>query len=251
MIKIGLTACIMYEDVTRPTFGQKILTYAENDMLKMAASQGAMPILLPNFSDARLKDYLDEMDGFILQGGVDLSPLSYGDALIENGRWPGDKNRDDYELRVLDYAFKNNKPIFGVCRGFQIINTYFKGKLYQDLELETNTTMKHRDAILYDQIHHGVTLEPDSLLKEVYKSDTIEVNTVHHQGIKVLGKGLVVEAYCPEDNLIEAIRFENTTDHFVWGVQWHPEFNFNLNGAVDSADPIMTKMMNEIKKRKK
>ena len=124
IIKIGLTPCFMYPDTNRLVFGHKSLTYMENDMVKFIASSGAMPILIPDLNDDLLAKYLDEMDAFVFQGGVDVAPKSYNDKEIEDGKWPGDFYRDEFELKILDYAMKNNKPILGICRGFQIINTY-------------------------------------------------------------------------------------------------------------------------------
>jgi putative glutamine amidotransferase len=68
--------------------------------------------------------------------------------MIENGRWPGDYYRDQYELKIMDWAFKNNKPILAICRGFQLANVYLGGSLYQDLKIETKTNIEHRNAEL-------------------------------------------------------------------------------------------------------
>ena len=86
----------------------------------------------------------------VLQGGTDISPETYKESGIENNRWHGDKYRDEVELRILDIAFELKLPVLGICRGFQLINVYLGGSLYQDLEtqiplklnieMQTNTT---------------------------------------------------------------------------------------------------------------
>ena len=246
LIKIGVTACFMYPDVNRLVFGRKSLSYFENDMLKYLTRKSVMPILIPDLQGELLEQYLNEMDGFVFQGGVDLAPESYGDQPIENGKWPGDKYRDNYELKILDYAVKHKKPVFGVCRGFQLINVYYGGKLYQDLSLETETNFEHRDADLYDQIHHQVNLVEGGVLSALYKKPSIETNSIHHQGIKTLGKNLVAEAECAEDKIVEAFTYKNMDEHFVLAVQWHPEFSYNLANKVEEGESLYDLFLNAI-----
>jgi putative glutamine amidotransferase len=238
MLNIGLTPCFMYKDPSRIVFGHKDLTYMENEMVKYVAGDNNLPFLIPFLEEPLLYKFLDNCDGIILQGGSDLSPKSYGQDFLDMQKWPGDHFRDIYEFKILDYCFKKKIPIFGICRGLQVINTYLKGTLHQDLKLKTNTTVIHRCAEKYDHIHHEVILE-ESLLKKVYQNDKIMVNSVHHQGIEKLGRGLVKEAYCPQDNLIEAFSHENMEDHYILAVQWHPEFSHTLGNKVTSPQPLI------------
>ena len=108
LIKIGVTACFMYPDVERVVFGRKSLSYFENDMFKYLTRKGVMPILIPDLEGELFEQYLNEMDAFVFQGGVDLAPETYGDEPIESGKWRGDAYRDAYELKIMDFAFKNN-----------------------------------------------------------------------------------------------------------------------------------------------
>lgn len=238
MIKLGVTSCFMYPDPNRAVFGHKTLTYFEHDMSKFLSRPGVMPILLPDLPWNELEQYLHEMDGFVFQGGADISPKSYGDQMIENGRWPGDYHRDQYELKIMDWAFKHKKPVLAICRGFQLMNVYFGGTLYQDLKIQTGTGVEHRNAELYDRIFHDVECTPDSLLSKLYNKTRLTVNTVHHQGVKTLGKDLVVDAICPDDKLIEAFHYKNMDEHFVLAVQWHPEFSHTIKDKVVDPDII-------------
>ncbi len=251
MIKIGLTACFMYPDPSRIVFGHKSLTYMENDMVRYITRDGIMPILIPDLPKEQLIPILNELDGIVFQGGVDLSPETYGDEFLNKERWPGDKHRDDYEIMIANWAFKNNKPMLGICRGFQLLNAFFGGKLYQDLETETKTSMEHRNAETYDRIHHSVDLIAGGYISELYDNKTkIEVNTVHHQGVKVLGQDLIEEARCPDDNLIEAFRYKDMKRKYVLGVQWHPEFSPTLGEKVDDPTPLYDDFLKAVEERR-
>jgi putative glutamine amidotransferase len=238
MLNIGLTPCFMYKDPSRNVFGHKELTYMENEMVEYVSNSTNLPFLIPLLEDELLTKFLDNCDGIIFQGGSDLSPTSYNRDFLDEKKWPGDKFRDLYEFKILDYCVLKKIPIFGICRGFQIINAYFKGTLHQDLQTTTGTTIEHRCAKKYDHVHHDVILE-DSLLQKLYKEKKIKVNSVHHQGIEILGQGLVKEAYCPDDNLIEAYTNNDMKNHYILAVQWHPEFSKTLGDSIASPTPLI------------
>ena len=244
MIKIAVTSCFMYPDIKRTVFGPKQLNYLEQDMARYLASKEVIPILIPDLEDDILCAYMDEMDGLVLQGGSDLAPQTYKEEPI--GRWLGDRKRDLYEIRLIKLALERNLPILGICRGMQVLNAFYGGTLYQDLNTQLKPPIEHRDAVRYDSVHHVVHHTKDSWLAEVYETQEMMVNSVHHQGVKTLGEELLVESMCPQSNLIEAFRHRT---HFVWGVQWHPEFNHTLEGTIPSGAPIMNRFIEEIKRR--
>lgn len=223
-MRLGLSPCFLYPDPSRTVFGPKTLTYFENEMVRYIGDAGFEPHLIP------LMDNLEqlEIDGLVLQGGSDIAPESYGETPI--GEWRGDLFRDRYELRLIEHAVKRGIPVFGICRGFQLLNVYFGGSLYQDLQTQRAETRSHRDAGLYDTVAHEVSICPGGFLSGIYP-ERISVNTVHHQGIKELGSGLEVEAVSSEDGIIESFSGEE-----VLGVQWHPEFSHTLGNEV--ADPL-------------
>lgn len=248
MIRLGVSACFMYPDTSRAVFGHKSLAYLEQDMARYLARPGVMPILIPDLAEKELFAFLDQLDGLVMQGGADLAPGTYGEEPIENGRWPGDSYRDQYELRIFDYMFKKKKPIFAICRGFQLANVYFAGTLYQDLTLQTKTSVQHRCAEKYDRIHHEVVCTEASLLADIYNQKSLEVNSVHHQGIKKLGKNLVIDATSAEDELIEAFHYKDMNEHYVLAVQWHPEFSATLGDTVSSPGPLLDHFLAAIKR---
>jgi putative glutamine amidotransferase len=237
----------MHPDPARPFFAPKTLAYIEQDMARYLSRKGVMPILIPDLPEEDLHQFLSEMDGFVFQGGADIAPGSYREEMIENGRWPGDAVRDQYELKIMDYAFKNKKPILAICRGFQLANVYFGGTLYQDLKTSLNTTIEHRNAELYDQIYHSVELTDGGLMEKIYGTNTVVVNSVHHQGVKTLGKNLTVDAISPDDKLIEAFHFEGK-ENYVVGVQWHPEFSHTLHPKVCDPGPLYEHFLSAVKK---
>lgn len=241
-IKIGLSACFFHPDPSRPIFTGKTLQYLEQSIAHWVMSTGAVAVMIPNpggetqRGDAALEDYAAWLDGLVLQGGSDLWPGSYGEAPIQE-KWTGDRLRDEYELALLRAFDRAGKPVLGVCRGLQLVNVAFGGTLYQDLATQLPGALVHRDAALYDRNFHEIELLPGSRLAALYPGlPTARVNSVHHQGVKALAPGLVAEARCARDGLIEAVR--RPAGSFVAAVQWHPEFHRAGEGTLDGA-PIL------------
>lgn len=251
MIKIGVSACFLYPDPSRAYFSPKKLCYLENDMANYLHRDDVLPILIPDIKGKKFENMLAQFDGFVFQGGSDLSPHSYGEDHLDKHRWPGDEQRDQYELKIADYAFKNGKPVLGICRGAQLLNVYFGGTLYQDLEIQYSNSLKHRDAAEYDKIHHPIEFAKGNILDTLYQNESNPfVNSVHHQGIKNLGQDLIVEAISPQDKLIEAFSYKNMQDNFVLAVQWHPEFFHTIQDRLIAAEPIYNYFLNKVKEIK-
>lgn len=226
MITLGVTACFMYPDPQRTYFSAKHLCYLERDMARYLYRPGVLPVLIPDIAGELLDDLLAQFDGFVFQGGDDLAPETYGEAPL--GPWRGDPFRDAYERRILDYAIRHHKPVFGICRGFQLMNAYFGGTLYQDIATQRPDCIAHRDAARYDQLHHEIVLTEGKLLHRLHGDEVVRtVNSVHHQAIKEVGQDLEVLATSAEDGLVEAFQWTKAEEGKVVGVQWHPEFFAN------------------------
>jgi putative glutamine amidotransferase len=126
------------------------------------------------------------------------------------------------------------KPVFGICRGLQLINVSYGGTLYQDISTQRPEARVHRDGEAYDRLFHDVQLVPGSRLETLLnQSSSRKVNSIHHQGIKDLAPCFVAEALCSEDGTIEAIR--HSGDAWVAAVQWHPEFHKPEYGVMDDS----------------
>jgi putative glutamine amidotransferase len=189
------------------------------------AAAGAAPVLIPLLDgdlDA-LRAIYDQLAGVMIPGGVDMDPTNFGEPphpLL--GRI--DVARDRVELQLTQWAIEDRKPLLGLCRGLQVINVALGGTLYQDVEAQRPGTIKHdyfpNFGFERDYLAHEVTLDRSTRLRRLMPSDTVPVNSMHHQGIKSLAPALVASAIAP-DGLIEAVELPN--EQFVVGVQWHPE----------------------------
>jgi len=234
-LKIGVSARLLYPDSRRTFLPSKSVQYLEQSVANWVMSAEVLAFMIPELSLAtphqpvtKAKHYVDALDGLLLQGGEDMSPQSYGQQPI-NPRWSGDELRDRYEIELFHEFVTQGKPVFGICRGHQVINVALGGTLYQDIATQCGNGGKHRDEAAYDQCFHEMRLMPNSWLSRIYPGlQSTRINTIHHQAIKDLGEGLVVEAMSEPDGLVEAIRWEGHS--FVVGVQWHPEF-------IDPKDP--------------
>lgn len=237
MIKVGVSSCLMYPDESRNVFSKKYLCYLERDMARYLAREEVLPVLIPDLEGKAFENFLDEMQGFLFQGGTDLAPETYGEAPI--GRWKGDAHRDAYELKIMDYAIKHEKPVYGICRGFQLMNVYFGGTLYQDIATQLPEAIQHRDAEQYDHLLHEIEFTPGKLLERLHTSDASrKVNSVHHQGVKTLGRELEVLATCSTDGMVEAFQWTKAPEGKVIGVQWHPEFFHNAPAPLINAEVV-------------
>ena len=187
-LRIGVSACFFHADPERPVFKGKTLLYAEESMLALLGRGGALAYLVPRPTPGGLPidAYVDDLDGLLLQGGSDVSPLSYGEDPLRP-QWAGDEPRDRYEIDLIRAFVDAGKPVFGICRGVQILNVAFGGTLYQDITTQQPGSFEHRDWDIYDHNLHEVELVEGSRLAAVYGGDgVVTVNSVHHQAVKDL-----------------------------------------------------------------
>ena len=236
MKKIGVSSAFMHPSHERNNLGKKRLCFYSNDMGIYLSRKNVMPILIPDLPENALHIFLDELDGFLFQGGVDMAPKTYNAKPIDPDKWPGDHIRDVFELKVMEYAIKKDKPIMCICRGHQLLNVFFGGTLYQDIPSQTGTKVMHQHPEIYDNVNHKVELVPGTILDSIHAQDPCRlVNSIHHQAVKDLGKDLEILATSPEDGIVEAIHWTGTKPGKVMGMQWHPEY------FTSSTTPLISK----------
>ena len=199
--------------------------YAPHDLKEAFIKLDALPLIIAFPDDVSqteqlAQDYVQLIDGLMLPGGPDVDPTFSGEE-------PHPKigmtlyQKDLFEIALIKAALAANKPIFGICRGIQIMNVAMGGTLYQDLESQyPDLKIQHPQATLGQFATHHVDLTPDSRLAALYGKTTIKVNSRHHQAVKTVGKGMRVTAVAP-DGVVEGM--ESIDNDLFLGVQWHPE----------------------------
>ena len=151
-------------------------------------------------------------DGLLIPGGGDIDPVYYGEEM--DGSDEPDRDLDKAQRDILDAFVKSKKPILGICRGMQLINIYFGGSLYQDLETKDIHTRKNDN----DTVHSVRSVAEGNVFEKFYGKN-FNINSAHHQGAKKLGKGLK-EVLQSEDGVCEAIIHEELP---IIATQFHPE----------------------------
>jgi len=229
VIRIGVSPRLLHPQPGARGVFTKMLHYVEDAIAQWLQSRDALLFVLP--LSQRAADYARALDGLVLQGGADISPLAYGEAPLQP-EWAGDPLRDRYEIELVRAFSAARKPVLGICRGAQLINVALGGSLHQDIPA-------HRSDD-YDSHAHDVRLEPDSGLARLYgETGPRRVVSIHHQAIKRLAPSLVIEARA-EDGVIEAVR--GTGSGYLCAVQWHPEFHGGRPGFLDGG-PLLDEFL--------
>ncbi len=247
-LKIGISACFMYPDPQRRSYAPKTLQYLEQSVPHWLMGGGAMPVMVPSgVGEIGPADYAEWLDGLVLHGGADLWPGSYGESPLQP-EWSGDRLRDEYEIALVHAFAAAGKPVFGICRGLQLVNVAYGGTLYQDLPTQRPGPAPHRNHETFDIHYHHVVMEDNSWLSAMYTdADSYKINSIHHQGIKDLAPGFRVQARCLEDGNIEAIRRDGAS--YVVAVQWHPEFHTPEQGVIDDT-PLLQDFLRAARARR-
>ena len=216
---IGITAWHDYDNGS---------TYIKRGYIEGINKVGGLAVLLPGTLDDRVvSEYIERCDGFLLSGGADIDAKFFGERNLPfNGELS--PYRDHMEIIITRKAVENNKPLFGICRGIQIMNVAMGGNIYQDIssQIKDRQLLKHEQDAPKWYPTHKIHIDRNSKLMQCLKSEEIEVNSFHHQAVKDVAHGFKVTA-SSEDGVIEAIEY--TGHKFALGVQWHPEVMWQEN----------------------
>ncbi len=214
---IGLTL-----DVDAPRGLAKAPHYSLRATYTQAVSDaGGMPLCLPHQPEM-VDAYADTIAGLIVTGGgFDVHPALYGDN-TKHETVQTKEGRTHFELAIVKAMLARNKPVLGICGGQQLINVILGGTLIQHIEDEVKDSLLHEQPNPRTEPGHKVKLAAGSLLQRIIGKDELPVNSAHHQAVKSVGAGIVVNAVAP-DGVIEGI--EDPRYRFCLGVQWHPELN--------------------------
>ena len=219
---IGVTATLKkdVDSVAERPLGSFVR--ADLDYVAGVAQAGGTPMILPPLPGTA-EEVAGRIDGLLLCGGSDLDPGYYGEEPIpELGATLPE--RDAFEMALVEQAFERGIPVFGICRGLQVLNVALGGTLYQDLpsQLSTDGSIAHRQQMPKWQWTHEVEVDGDSSIARIMETDGLRVNSYHHQAVKDLADGLVVAANA-SDGVVEAVESPNLSERWLVGVQWHAE----------------------------
>ena len=211
MIRIGITPA--WEE-------DKAYQYIKRDYVASVIRSGGFPLILPATDDEKLLDEAFELsNGMVFSGGSDVDPALYDEELLPHC---GElcPLRDRMETYLMKRALNEGKPFLAICRGFELLNVLLGGTLYQDIATEMSKEIFHPQYDHPSTKVHDMTIVPGTLLHQSTGLDSFMVNSRHHQGVKTVGRGLVVSAKAP-DGLVEGLELPGHP--LAIAIQWHPE----------------------------
>ncbi len=218
---VGLPACLRELD------GLPFHTIGDKYVRAVAVASKAMPVMIPSLEELTdTEAVLSRLDGLVMTGSPsNVHPELYGDEENEEAA-PFDRPRDATTFPLIEAAIELGVPLFCICRGHQELNVARGGTLFPRVH-ELPDRMDHRspkdpDMDLNYAPRHGLELTPGGLLHRLWGQTEAEVNSLHWQAVRELGRGLEVEATAP-DGTIEAVSLPEAPG-FVLSVQWHPEY---------------------------
>jgi putative glutamine amidotransferase len=184
------------------------------------SAAGGIPIALPH--EVEIADrYLDRLDGLVVTGGAfDVDPAMFGATTTHDTVVTKDR-RTAFEKSITEQMLAADKPVLGICGGQQLLHVILGGTLYQHIPDEVDAPLAHEQPNPRTEAGHDVSVTTGTLLHDIVGTETLSVNSAHHQAAKDIGGNLVVNAMA-SDGVIEGI--EDPNYRFCLGIQWHPEY---------------------------
>lgn len=196
--------------------------YTPKAYIDAVIAAGGLPLLIPpETKPDQVMQLRETLDGILIIGGSDIDPALYGAETHSAVQLDG-RPRDDFEIALVRAAVETGWPLFGICRGLQVINVAMGGTLYTHIPDQLPKALTHNQNTVTHRSYlaHEVTFQSSARITEIMDCQQVHVNSLHHQGICRLGAGLTATGASP-DGLIESI--EIPSHPFAVGVQWHPE----------------------------
>ena len=211
---IGITGNFMAKAGPRGSYG------IGGDYIKSIRMAGGCPVILAVTNDPELiTQYIDSIDGFLCPGGADVAPHLYGEDPVR-GMSYFNMDQDVFEMQMIKGCVAAKKPVFGVCRGMQLVNVAFGGSMIQDIPSQTKSVQAHAGSMdARDEPFHWVDLKEGSVIRQLMGSDKIMTNSFHHQAVKDIARGFTVTGTAA-DGIVEAME---CMDKKILAVQFHPE----------------------------
>jgi putative glutamine amidotransferase len=199
--------------------------YLSRHYSEAVAAAGGVPVHISLIPQREyIASVMDQLDGVLLPGSdSDVDPLRYG-AEPHPKLGTVQSIKDETDLLVLEEVENRRLPLFAICFGMQVLNVFRGGSLIQDIESQLSHAIKHEQGAPRDRPSHRIELAESSLLSSLAQSQTVVVNSHHHQALEKVGRDLAATAWS-SDGLIEGVEDERD-DRFVLGVQWHPELGW-------------------------
>jgi putative glutamine amidotransferase len=218
---IGVTANLREDPKSEEQRPLGHFVRADFDYVDGVVGAGGIPMVLPPIVEMAEK-VAGRIDGLLLSGGSDLDPSYYGEEPVPELN-PTVPKRDAFEMALVEHALERGVPVFGICRGLQVLNVALGGTLYQDLPSQLHPDLiAHRQQVPKWQWTHEVEVDGNSKVAGIMETNDIRVNSYHHQAIKDLSGDLVAVAHS-SDGVIEAAESPNLSERWLVGVQWHAE----------------------------
>lgn len=219
-MKIGIVGNLSYEN---PNGAPRC--FVSQCYIESIERAGGIPFVIPYLENEKtIEVAIKSMDALLVTGGVDVNPLLFNE---EPNKKLGvvSEERDFLDYNTIKYAHNLKKPIMGICRGIQVLNTYFGGTLIQDIESQTKSNIKHTQEARFDTVTHKIKTKNGSVINKIL-GENPSVNSFHHQAIDRLADIFEITAEA-SDGIIEAIESKGKGEDFIVAFQFHPELLSN------------------------